>query len=78
MIGDYLEAMDSFDNVIAIKPDFAPSQCMKEGWNQNIDSNKKRECPSLAFFSLKGLKKIGDLSIPLARYQCIATPLYLH
>ena len=25
---------------------------MKEGWNQNIDSNQKAECPSLALFCL--------------------------
>ena len=25
---------------------------MKEGWNQNIDSNKTAECPSLALFCL--------------------------
>ena len=25
---------------------------MKEGWNQNIDSNQTAECPSLAFFLL--------------------------
>jgi hypothetical protein len=51
---------------------------MAKGWNQNIDSNQKAECPSLAFFYCITTRAQSNLTTTsLKKYTPYLVYLYL-
>ena len=53
-------ARNIYHNVRAISLWTQEVQCMKEGWNQNIDSNQKEECPIAAYYSHGSIPVLKD------------------